>query len=153
MELIKKHTHLFISVLFVLIYIGFWRIAVNTINTVRVEEIQEVKKSKPRDVVSANVILEAKSPNGVWKYDVRDYEELQTYSNDSLWDFIDKLKDMGELTYEQTEYVYGTKITEFNGIKSSDKMQWNIYANEKLINEDFDKIKLEENLIYTLKLE
>lgn len=153
MKFIKKHTYLLISLAFALLYIGFWRIAVDTINTVRIEEREDEVKSKPEDIVPSDVILKAETASSTWEYNIRNYENLRMYSNDSLWDLIDKLRDMGELTYEQTEYVYGPRITQFNGINSTENLKWNFYADGELIEGDFDKVKLEDEVTYTLKLE
>lgn len=156
MEFIKKHSKLFISIFFALFYIAFWRIAVDTINTIKIEELRNEENSgetEPEDVKPADVVLQVETPNYQTTYDVRDVEDLRMENKDSLWDLLESLRQRGLLTFEQTEYTYGAKVTSLNGIEPTNNKQWNFYKENEQISKDFEKVKLEDEVTYTLRLE
>lgn len=156
MDFIKKHSKLLISILFALLYIAFWRIAVDTINTVEIEEIrsdENTGETPPDDVEPADVVLRIETPNYQRTYDIRDVDDLRMYNRDSLWDLLEDLRQRDLLNYEQTEYTYGPKVTELNGIKATNDKEWNFYKEDELISENFEKVKLEDEITYTLRLE
>lgn len=145
MSFIKKHWQLLISILFLTFYIGFWRLSLDVMNTIEIEELKrDGENEKPSDnIKKIDLKLQIQTPNLTKTF------EDEIFSNESLWDFIEDLRKSNRLTYEQTEFISGPKITSINGYENKDG--WDFYINGNLLEESFDSHKIIDDAIYTLK--
>jgi hypothetical protein len=52
---------------------------------------------------------------------------LKMKNNDSFDDLLETMRQNHGLTYEKTEYIYGTQITKVNGFDKNDYFFWSVW--------------------------
>lgn len=103
---------------------------------------KEVHEVKPADVT-----LEIRGFQTNFKTELR-LENTKTFD-----DLLELLVKEGKLTYEKTEYIYGTVYDNFNGEEALEEYSWHIYANGEEITLNTKGYKLEDEGIYNIVLE
>lgn len=79
--------------------------------------------------------------------------QAKLLNTNSVLDLLDALRNEKKLTYETTMYIYGTEISEVNGVPATDGYKWKVYFNNKDITLDINKTYITEKAKYDLKLE
>lgn len=151
MKLFKKHKSLFFVSIVGLFYFMFWYTAKNLLEEESKEisdksnDTEEVFEVKPADV---KFRVLSRGDSG---YDFL-FLETRMENTDTIYDLIERFREDGFITYERVDYKDGPVITTVNGITADEGEAWKIYDDGDLVS-DWTRRKLDDNNVYTLKLE
>lgn len=73
-------------------------------------------------------------------------------NTDSVEELMKKIRSSGDISYELIKYTYGVDIESVNGIKPGDGSEWAIIKDGENITLRIDKVYLEEDKTYELKI-
>ena len=127
---------------YILLLVGGFFYVRNVLSTKTIKELKNEKK-KVEEVHPAKVTLIVQG---------KDKFTSTLWTNDTVGDFLNRLRDDKSIFFERTKYIYGTEISDVNKIKITDGSKWKIYYNGKDITFDIDDLKLEDESTYELKL-
>lgn len=113
---------------------------------IRVEETEETQKKveeiKPVDIT---LFIDGLSQNVSY--------ELRKENDETFDDMLEDLVNKEILSYEKTEYIYGTVYDKINGEIAPEDYLWKVYLNDHEITFKTKGVKLEDEAVYKLKLE
>jgi hypothetical protein len=95
--------------------------------------------------------LEVKPVNVVFKIEDKSEYKLRMQNTNTTKDMLDYLRNHGDLSYETTEYTYGTEIDSINH-QTIPSYKWRLLNNEVDITNTINQTKLKDNEVYILKL-
>ncbi|MBD3366290.1 hypothetical protein GF360_03010 [candidate division WWE3 bacterium] len=79
-------------------------------------------------------------------------EEIETENVATVADFLNKLRNDTNFSFEKTAYTYGTEIDHINGRYPQENKRWAIFLGEKDITYEIGKINLKDDQVYTAKI-
>lgn len=79
---------------------------------------------------------------------VRRYREKMR-NIDTVTDFLEKLRDSGEIFYEKTEYTYGLEFEQINNLNNPSGYKWELYHGTKKITNNAGNVLLEDDNTYS----
>jgi hypothetical protein len=80
-------------------------------------------------------------------------EFTKTLKNtDSVEELMKEIRGSGGFSYELIKYTYGVNIDSVNGIKPEDGYEWAVIKNGEIITLKIDKVFLEDDEIYELRM-
>jgi len=142
MSYMNKFKSYFPFIYAVILIVSFFYIkSVLKQDTLEVNQVENVKKEQ-KEVKPVSVNLSVVSARQNMSYSLRK-EDDETFD-----DFIEDLVDDGKLTYEKTEYTYGTVYDDINGEKAPEGYEWRLYKGDEEITYNTSGVKLEDDATY-----
>ena len=109
-------------------------------------KIYEKKKVEIEETFPVDVTLKVTQGKTV-----KEYSKILK-STDSVEDLLKKFRNSGYISYELLKYTYGIDIESVNDIKPENGYKWAILKDDNDVTLQMDKIYLEKNKIYELKI-
>lgn len=82
-------------------------------------------------------------------------ERIRMTNQDTILDFLEKLREEERITFEKTAYTHGTKLDHINNVYPNENQRWAVFLESnpsKEITYKIGDVKLQDKEIYTLKL-
>jgi len=137
--------------LFPFVYIAFllfaYFYAKDIINS---EELIVSKKNKDKVVEEVKPVRVSLVIKGISQTNTY---EIQLKNTNTFDDLLEKLVKDKRLTYEKTEYTYGTEYDRINGENAPEAYVWKVYIDDEDITYNTKGVKLADGSKYTLSLE
>lgn len=106
---------------------------------------KEEEKSLPKPV-EANISITIISNNLTLPY------SLTTDESKSVIGMLDQLQKDNKLSYEKTEYTYGTEIDNINGQIASDNSKWAVMLDGKDVTTQINELNVQNGKTYEIKI-
>ena len=110
-----------LTIAYVLLLTGGFLFVKSTLNEETIKITQKEEKQSSQDIKPVKVTLTLEQNGTKHEY------KRKMQNNQTVLDLFRNLRAENILTYEKTEYVYGTELDIINNIQATENNKWKVY--------------------------